>query len=261
MQIFPDLSARERIPELMDGPHVPLSEMRKALEGLGRLHSLSRTPAAVWKLVRSWASEDGVRALTVLDLACGRGDVLRAIGRCALREGYEFRGIGIDRSAEVIACAREASRPGESLTFKVENALDCRVRGCNVVLSTLFLHHLPLHDARRLLTRMAVLTEGMLIVHDVVRSAAGYALAGLGTRLVGGASIVREDGARSIRSAFTIDEVRALSLEAGLVDHEVKRSWPGRYELVWKKPQGFYAAPPERRAPRADEYHFDAAHA
>lgn len=232
---------RERIPELMDQPDAVGVPLRQALAGLGRVHLLTRTAPHVWKSIRTWAAERGVSKIQALDIACGRGDVLCALSRYARRDGFDFRGVGIDRNESVVSCAREFSRGCESVTFHSGNALSFDGHGYNVIFCTLFLHHLSDVQACQLLSRMTEKSEGLVLIHDLLRSRAGYFLARLGTRALSRSRMVREDGPRSVRSAFTSRELANICSKAGLQNCEIRRVWPNRLELTWERQEGFFS--------------------
>ena len=47
--------------------------------------------------------------------------------------------------------------------------------------------------------------------------------------------VVRVDAVRSVRAAFTMAEVQAMSLVAGLNGATISRRWPCRYLLAWRR--------------------------
>ena len=73
----------------------------------------------------------------------------------------------------------------------------------------------------------------MVLVNDLVRSSAGYALARAATRILTNSHVVHVDGPRSVESAFTSREALALAKGAGLIDVGVVPKWPCRFLLTW----------------------------
>ncbi len=77
------IGGRRLVPEVMDNPGLDAAAHAAALRGLGRINAVSGSVRIVWRGIeaaarRRAASERG-RALRVVDLACGGGDVA---GRC-----------------------------------------------------------------------------------------------------------------------------------------------------------------------------------
>ena len=100
---------------------------------------------------------------------------------------------------------------------------------------SLFLHHLAEEQAVSLLQAMVNATQHLILVNDLRRSAAGLALAHLATWGLSGSDVVRVDGPRSVRAAFTVVEAAALARTAGLKGTIVERHWPFRFLLSWER--------------------------
>jgi hypothetical protein len=106
----------------------------------------------------------------------------------------------------------------------------------DVVCCSLFLHHLRDEQAIDLLRRLAASAQRLVLVQDLVRSRTGYVLAQLATRTLTRSQVVRVDALRSVRSAFTLTEMKAIAERAGLAGARLKRCWPERFSLVWRVP-------------------------
>ena len=64
------------------------------------------------------------RPLRALDIACGAGDLLRALAHRARRRGVKLAGVGVDANPVVIACARAAAQGFAALTWVQADALN-----------------------------------------------------------------------------------------------------------------------------------------
>jgi hypothetical protein len=107
--------------------------------------------------------------------------------------------------------------------------------GFDVVACSLFLHHLAEEQAVLLLQAMADATQHLVLVNDLRRSAVGLALTHLAAWTLSGSDVVRVDGPRSVRAAFTVHEAAALARAAGLKGAIVERHWPFRFLLSWER--------------------------
>ena len=131
----------------------------------------------------------------------------------------------------------EANRRGADVSFFQLNAIDDAIpSGYDVVMSSLFLHHLPGPEAEGFLRKAAQAAGRMVLIHDLVRGRAGYLLAYAGVRLLLCNDVCHEDGPRSVEGAFTIDEAKALAEAAGLDGCSVEPKFPYRFLLAWSKP-------------------------
>ncbi|HEV3344739.1 MAG TPA: methyltransferase domain-containing protein [Pirellulales bacterium] len=233
-----DLSSRRREPEWMDEPALDRDLHVHALAALHRVNRLSGTAARLWRPIRRLASELPKSRLRVLDLASGGGDVAIALAITARRADVLLQIDGCDVSATAVAHAESrAYHHGlDNVGFFVLDVLQADLPPTyDVVICSLFLHHLDEADAVRLLRQMAAATRRLVLVDDLRRTRFGYALAWLGCQLLTRSPIVHTDGPRSVRAAFTLAEARQLAHRAGLDGCRIVAHWPQRFLLSWSK--------------------------
>ncbi|MEX2048616.1 MAG: methyltransferase domain-containing protein [Gemmatimonadota bacterium] len=230
------MAARVLAPERMDDPSLEPSEHRRALRALATVNRLSLAAGRVWREVVELERE-GVTPVRVLDVACGGGDVLVGVERARRRAGIDVVLHGCDLSDVALEDARLRATGAPSLGFFRLDALrDELPAGYHLVCSSLFLHHLERDDAVRLLERMADATTHKVLIQDLRRTRLGEALARTTLRVVTTSSVARSDGPKSVRAAFTIAEAAELCRDAGLVDADVRRCWPQRFTIRWRRP-------------------------
>jgi 2-polyprenyl-3-methyl-5-hydroxy-6-metoxy-1,4-benzoquinol methylase len=229
------LCERRLEPEEMDDPALPAELLQGALVGLARLNLLSNSAQIVWRPIRRLAKELATDRLRVLDIATGSGDVPRALMRRARRAGLKLDICGIDFSPRSVGLARRlANEAGLSIQFECKNALaDDLPREFDLVMCSLFLHHLTADDAVRLLTKMAAAARRVVLVSDLRRCYWGLGLAFSASRLVTRCRIVHEDAVRSVRAAFTAKELLEMAEAAGLDGAAISNQWPARMLLSW----------------------------
>jgi 2-polyprenyl-3-methyl-5-hydroxy-6-metoxy-1,4-benzoquinol methylase len=221
----------------MDQPGLDPGLHCQALRGLARINFWSHSAGMVWSPIAALARKVA-RPIRVLDLATGGGDVPIRLWQRARRAGLTLALEGCDVSPVAVTYATElARRRGAEVRFFATDVLAGDVpTGYDVVLCSLFLHHLSEDQAVTLLRRMAAAARRLVLVNDLLRSRAGLLLARIGTRLLSHSPVVHVDGPRSVEGAFTIDEVRGLAKHAGLTSATFERRWPCRYLLTWVRP-------------------------
>ncbi len=229
---------RCRQPEIMDDPALDVEQHVHALRGLERINQWSASGPALWSPIQVLATAEPKRPVRALDIATGAGDVPITLWHRARRAGVQFTIDGCDRSPAAIAHAqRRAEQRRADVRFFELDALHERIpSGYDVVTCSLFLHHLDEEDVVRLLRSMAQAAERLVVISDLVRSRAGLALAYVGTRLLSTSAVVHLDGPRSVRGAYTAEEIRAMTTRAGMDNPAIARRWPCRYLLTWKRP-------------------------
>ena len=230
-----NLAKRRRLPELMDDPGISRVTHFRALAGLSRLNDWSGSVRIIWRAIRSLERNGNPASLRILDLATGAGNIPIGLWHRARGSGMTVEIDACDISPVALEYARRRSgEHGAGIRFFECDALmlDC-VMEYDVVISSLFLHHLSQNQAIKLLRVMSAAARRMVLVNDLVRSSAGYALARAATRVLTRSHVVHVDGPRSVESAFTYREALGLAKRAGLIGAGVVPKWPCRFLLTW----------------------------
>ncbi len=236
MPIYQSVKFRKLQPEIMDQPNLDVSRHRQALRGLGRINLWSRTAKILWRPLCQLHAELG-RPLRVLDLACGGGDVLARLADKAQHAGLPMELIGCDISQRAVEYASQRASSGSvKLSFFVCDVLQEPLpTGFDVIICSLFMHHLTDEQCASLMNRMADRAERLVLVSDLVRSPLGLVLAHVGTRLLSLSPVVHFDGPRSVEGAYTCQEISCLAKNAGLIGATIVEHWPQRFLLSWSK--------------------------
>lgn len=234
------LERRNRQPEVMDQPGLDPVLHGDALQSLRRINWLSRTIAALWSPIAQLAAESPTtRPLRILDVASGGGDVAIGLAREASRAGVAVEIEGCDISPAAVSFARDAAERGglSNVTFCERDVLlDLLPTGYDVLTCSLFLHHLDETEAGHLLRDMSRVAGRLVVVSDLRRTRLGYFLACLVSRLLTRSPVVRVDGPLSVAAAFAECEVRELIERSGLAGATIRRCWPQRFLLTWRRP-------------------------
>lgn len=233
-----NISQRHRVAEIMDDPGLGADQHIRALRGLERINRLSNSVATLWPSIAQLVQKRHHEPVRVLDIASGAGDV--PIGLClrAKAVGLPLEVTACDRSARAMEYIRTqaASRKIDLCARRLDILTDELPQGFDVIICSLFLHHLNCADAKQTLKLMSQASRHLVLVNDLHRSVPGLCLAYVGTRAITRSDVVHVDGPRSVRAAFTCAEVRLLANECGLRDVTVERRWPYRWLLTWWKP-------------------------
>lgn len=231
------LLQRQKLPERMDDPELDGIAHFQALRGLARLNWLSFTARTFWREVNRLCSATPGSPVRVLDLACGGGDITIRLARLARRSSATVTIDGCDLSPRAVAyAADEAARQGVSCRFFPLNvAASPLPDGYDVLLTSLFLHHLENSQVPAVLKKMADSARRGFIVDDLRRSVGGYLLADAAAHLVSRSAVVHEDALLSVRAAFTMEEIEALLDRAELKGYTLRRCFPCRFLVSWRK--------------------------
>lgn len=215
----------------MDDPGLDEATYRRALRDLAALNRVTLTHRAALRwLGRAMAALPAAER-SVLDVAYGQGDLLRAIAVLARRRGWRLRLTGIDLNPRSIAAAKAATpawmqidyRLGDVFAYAPETRPD-------FILTSQFAHHLSDADVVRLLQWLEQTALKGWMITDLHRHFLPY----YGFRFVVAAMrwhrIVRDDGTISIARSFRRRDWESLLRKAG-VEAEIRWRLPFRYTV------------------------------
>lgn len=202
---------RVLVGELMDDPALDPAEHAHALRGLARLNAMSRAPGVLYPILRREA-ERLDRPLTIVDIATGSADVPVALLQRAKRDGVEFDITACDISPVALEHARDrASAANVELVTRQLDILNEDAPEADVLMCSLFLHHLGDDQVRLVLGKMAAAAHRMVLASDLRRGPWGTTLAAVVPRLVTRSRVVHVDGLRSARAALSMGEAHAMT--------------------------------------------------
>lgn len=211
-----DASARSPDDELMDIEAVSFEDFRACLRDLSKVNTLTlgRRPIITF-LEQALEAADPAIPITILDVASGYGDTLRTIRSWGERRGVRLNLLGVDLSPQAVQAAREATTAGENIDYHCADIFafepPCPI---DLVVSSLFTHHLANHEIVRFLGWMEAHARLGWCVNDLHRhrvSFHGFRLLARALRLH---RFVQHDGPVSIARGFRPPEWRALVEEA-----------------------------------------------
>lgn len=220
----------------MDDPSLDAAAHHAALRGLSRLNRLSFVVGPFWRRIEPLLREAN-GPLSLIDIACGGGDLAIGLAQRAAQAGLPLRVHGSDISSRAIefAAMRAAQSRVEVEFFQEDAFFTDAAQQRDIVVNSLFLHHLSREDAVAFLRHSADRAEKLFLLDDLVRNHFGLGLTYLATTLFGGTYVVRKDGPQSVRAAFTTNEFGQLAREAGIDNPVIARHWPFRQMLVVDK--------------------------
>jgi ubiquinone/menaquinone biosynthesis C-methylase UbiE len=172
--------------------------------------------------------------ITVLDVATASADIPRAIAAWARALRLPIRIVALDLSEDILTLAKSGTASYPEVTLMRGNALALPFpdRAIDVVICGLALHHFTFEDGSRVLREIDRVARGGFIVNDIGRSWGAYLGALLDTRLFTRSRLARHDGPLSVLRAFTVSEMRAMIVAAGVQNVDIRRHPWFRIALV-----------------------------
>jgi SAM-dependent methyltransferase len=217
-----DFSRRAELTELMDEP-CSREEMLACLRDLAKVNRwfLGYRPVLHW--LNSLRLDRQRGPIRILDAGCGYGDGLRRIGRWANERNIAVRLTGCDLNPDTISIAAEASGNAGSLEWIAVDVFNLDGRGsADVVVSSLFTHHLSENDVVRFIRWMEEYARIGWFINDLSRAAVPYWLFKAFAKVAGLHRFVQHDGPVSFRRAFVADDWRWMCAAAGLEEDDFR---------------------------------------
>lgn len=232
---FTHRTAPEDLPELMDEP-CSYEDFRACLADLAQVNrlTLAHRPTLQF-LERLIEARPSSQPLRIVDVGCGGGDMLRHIAVWAKRRGVAVTLTGIDLNPYAAQAAREFSGKDRSSQWDIEWVTGDAFSyappdGVDVVLSSLFTHHLPEPEIVRFLAWMESIARLGWFVNDLCRERTPHRLFQLLAGVMRWHHFVRYDGPVSIRRSFREEDWQRMIAASGIdLDvAQIARSFPAR---------------------------------
>jgi len=236
MSFLVDTSNRSSETEIMDDftmKGVLFRDTLDKLEIINRL--LGGNKVTIKGLKELLKNKSKNKIITIVDLGCGHGDILRDIAKFGRKNNYTFRLIGIDANIAAIAYAKELSCEYTELSFKAIDIFseDFKKQSYDIVLCTLFLHHFENNELISFLKMTIERATIGVVVNDLHRHKLAYYL----FKLIGffiKNKMIREDGLTSILRAFKKKDLENISKQIK-VYFSIQWKWAFRYLWILKK--------------------------
>ena len=210
-----NFAERAWLDEEIDGP-CSYEELRDCLRHLAYVNRLvlAHRPILQWldRVAASWAP---ARALRIVDVGCGYGDMLRRIERWAARRGMAVELTGVDINANGLRAAREATPAASRIRWVHGNA--CAVIAeADLVTTSGVTHHMTEAEIVALLQWMERTVRVGFFICDLHRRPVPYRIFSVMMRFGGWHRFIRPDGLRSIRRSFVAEDWQRMCAAAGL---------------------------------------------
>ena len=145
--MFLNLKHRSAETEIMDDFLMEGELLRKTLDQIAWINKwLGGNTITLNGLKKLWKNIPADQELTIVDVGCGNGDMLRLIAEAARKEERTVKLVGIDANNFTINYARKLSTAYPEIRYMQEMIPSVAFSALkyDVVLSTLFFHHLSL---------------------------------------------------------------------------------------------------------------------
>ncbi len=234
-----NLSQRSTCPELMDTESVSFAEFQDCLHTLRTINifTLAYRPTLRW-FERMMAGIGCEQSISVIDIGCGGGDMLRRIWKWARERHCDLELVGIDlnpwskKSAELFTPKDAPIRFETANVFSLDSS-----RRADFIVSSLFAHHLTDGELITFIQWMDRHATRGWFINDLHRHPLPCFFIKYAVRLLFASRMIQHDAPVSVARAFTASEWRHLLGKAGIPEERTKIEWffPFRYGVACRK--------------------------
>jgi 2-polyprenyl-3-methyl-5-hydroxy-6-metoxy-1,4-benzoquinol methylase len=205
--------------ELMDGANTSAADYATCLADLEQVNRLTLThrPTLRW-LAQAMQRIPATKAVSILDVGYGRGDLLRALHGWGAASCRALTLAGIDMNPRSAVAARAATPSTMQIDYRTGNVFSTAPPQPrpDFIISSQFTHHLEDAQVVEFVRWMESNSARGWYVLDLQRHALSYYTFRWLARIAGWHRIVRYDGTVSIARSFRMAEWRSLLQEAGV---------------------------------------------
>ena len=224
--------------EIMDDFSLEGEELREALDKIASINQLLGGNKLTLQGIKQLLRETSVtKSITILDVGCGNGDMLRMLSDYANKNNLKFELIGVDANAFTIEHARLLSREYTTISYLCEDIFSkvfTEVK-YDILLCTLTLHHFKNEDIESILDIFHKQATLGIVINDLHRSTLAYRLFQLVCWVFRLNRMSREDGLTSILRGFKKKELEDFSKKIQVKKQSIAWKWAFRYQwIIWK---------------------------
>jgi 2-polyprenyl-3-methyl-5-hydroxy-6-metoxy-1,4-benzoquinol methylase len=224
--------------EIMDDFALEGEILRDALDKIAKINQLLGGNKLTLQGVQSLMNKVSPnKEITIVDIGCGNGDMLRALADYASNNNLNFKLIGIDANQFTINHAKELSKQYQNITYQCEDIFDDKFKDLkyDIVLCTLTLHHFKDAEIIKLVSVFNENSSIGIVINDLQRSALAYRLFQVLCFVFRLNKMSREDGLVSILRGFKKEELENFSNKLNLKKYSIQWKWAFRYQWIIRK--------------------------
>jgi len=224
--------------ELMDDFSLEGEELRDALDKLARINQYLGGNRLTFNGVKQLlVKADASSVITIADIGCGNGDMLRMLADYGIKNKINLKMIGVDANAFTINYAQLLSNDYPNIEYVCIDIFDDNFKNLHydIVLCTLTLHHFSDDKVIDLMSIFNGNASIGIVVNDLHRSKLAYRLFEIVCFVFGLNRMSREDGLVSILRGFKRKDLESFSKRLNVKNYTVQWKWAFRYQWIIAK--------------------------
>lgn len=223
--------------EIMDDFTLEGEILREALDKIAQINQFLGGNHLTLQGVRSLLKGlDKTQEITILDVGCGNGAMLRTLAAYGSEQGIRFRLIGLDANNFTITHAQSLSVQYPNISYRCEDVFGPTFEELHydIAVCTLTLHHFKDAEIIKVVDVFQQKARLGIVINDLHRSALSYRLFAALCFVFRLNTMSKEDGLVSILRGFKKKELIAFSTQLQLKEYSIQWKWAFRYQWIIK---------------------------
>ncbi|MEM7548369.1 MAG: methyltransferase domain-containing protein [Bacteroidota bacterium] len=229
-------SQRSNHEEIMDDLNCSGEVVEQTLKELDIINKLlGGNPITIKTVVHLVKDRDRNTSLTIVDMGCGSGDMLRKIYQVLKGKGFtNLKLIGIDANPNIIEYAKQNTKQENPIQYVCEDVTLKKSLNepVDLIISTLFTHHFSQTELISLLKHWKKEARLAVVINDLHRNRIAYYSIKWLTAIFSKSSMVKNDGPLSVLRGFSKSELKNVLKKAELDTFELAWKWAFRWKLI-----------------------------
>ncbi|WP_310381088.1 methyltransferase domain-containing protein [Flavobacterium sp.] len=236
--MFVSTKYRTNKPEIMDDFSMEGDLLRDALVKIAKINQLLGGNKLTLQGVQFLLSNSAKKQqITIVDVGCGNGDMLRNLADFGIKNNYNLQLIGIDANKFTVNVACELSIQYPNISYRCIDVFDETFAKLkyDIVLCTLTLHHFKDNEIMKIVSVFNANAAIGIVINDLHRSSVSYRLFQVVCFVFRLNAMSREDGLTSILRGFKKAELKQFSEKLKLKKYSIQWKWAFRYQWIIRK--------------------------
>jgi 2-polyprenyl-3-methyl-5-hydroxy-6-metoxy-1,4-benzoquinol methylase len=231
---MPDFSRRSSGVEIMDDLQCSGEVLHQTLRELEFINKWLGGNVITIDAIAQLCRNIPKRELTIADLGCGGGEMLKLIDTWGKKNNFQLKLIGLDANPNVVAFAKKNIADCPHIHFETVNVFSNQFfqREYDIVIGTLFFHHFSDDELKNFFRQLGKRVRVGYIINDIHRHRVAYFSIKILTKLFSESSMVRYDAPLSVLRAFKRRELKSILQQAGSTDFAIKWRWAFRWQVI-----------------------------
>jgi 2-polyprenyl-3-methyl-5-hydroxy-6-metoxy-1,4-benzoquinol methylase len=232
---MPDFSIRSTEVEIMDDLNCSGHVLDRTLRELEIINKWLGGNRITIKSLEQLLPKNN-REITIADLGCGGGDMLRMIDSWGKNRNLKLNLIGIDANPNIVAFAKRNLVAYPHIQFRTLDIFseEFQRQQYDVVIGTLFYHHFSSDQLVQFFKKLKQQVTIGFIINDIHRHWLAYYSIKLLTQAFSKSPMVKYDAPLSVLRAFRRRELRKLLDATAIENFTIRWKWAFRWQVIAK---------------------------